>query len=514
LGKKTAVIIGAGPAGLTAAFELLKRTDYIPVVLESTDRIGGISCTVNYRGNRIDIGGHRFYSRSDRVNQWWLSLFPLQGAPSCDDRLTGRNPVTPGGPDPQTSELVMLRRSRLSRIFFEKNFFDYPLSLSPDTILRLGLLRTFRIGASYLKARALPVVPERSLEDFFINRFGRELYSTFFRDYTEKVWGISCTGISPEWGAQRVRGLSIQSAIRHAARQLLGRNNKPVETTLINEFMYPKRGPGQLWEEVARQVVGMGGEVRTGCTVDNFTFENGKLHEVVCSSKGEPFRIASDLVISSMPVKDLVGSLGSCVPAEISTIAQGLVYRDFIMLGLLVKEMNTGVPSPAFSNIRIVPDNWIYIQEPKVTMGRLQVYNNWSPYMVADSSSVWLGLEYFCNENDALWTRRDADVAELAIGELALMGLIDPAAVRDWTVVRMPKAYPAYFGTYQRFGEVRAWLDTIPNLYCIGRNGMHKYNNMDHSMLTAMTVVDQIASGTGGRDAVWAVNTEETYGEH
>lgn len=495
--KKTALIIGAGPAGLTAAYELLTRTDYRPIVLEKSTHMGGIARTVNYKGNRIDIGGHRFFSKSERVMEWWLKMLPLEGPEA----------------DPDQTDAVMLVRRRRSRIYFLRRFFEYPIRLSWDTIRKLGLLRTARIGFSYARAALFPIRPERSLEDFFINRFGRELYNTFFRDYTAKVWGVPCHRISAEWGAQRVKGLSILEALRHLARQAVSRKEdlaqKEIETSLISRFLYPKYGPGQMWEEVARRVRELGGEVLTGWEARRLHADGKRVTALsgVNAETGELKRFEGDLFFSSMAVRDLVRGLEADVPEEVRRISEGLVYRDFITVGLLLRKLK------ARENGKPIPDNWIYIQEPEVEVGRLQIFNNWSPYLVADRSKTWIGLEYFCFQGDRLWNLPDPELVQLGIRELERIGLIDPADVEDSTVIRMEKTYPAYFGSYSQFDRLREYLDRFENLYLVGRNGMHRYNNQDHSMLAAMVAVDNIVAGVNSKANLWAVNTEDEYHE-
>jgi protoporphyrinogen oxidase len=520
--RKTVLIIGAGPAGLTAAYELLKGTDFRPVVLEASDQIGGISRTVVYRGNRIDIGGHRFFSKSDRVMRWWLDMMPLQGAPARDDLALAR-PVPlstdPGAPDPEQADLVMLNRGRLSRIYYLRRFFDYPVTLNGETIRNLGLLRMARIGLSYFRAWLFPIRQERSLEDFMINRFGRELYGTFFKDYTQKVWGVPPAQIKPEWGAQRIKGLSVVRVLVHAIRKLFRRGDasigqKGTETSLIERFLYPKFGPGQLWEEVARRVVDMGGEIRMGQAVVGMTGGAGRIEsvEVVDRETGTRSTMKADHYISSMPVKDLVRGL-SDAPPDVREVAEGLVYRDFMMVGLLLKRLTIRNTSGISTVGDIVPDNWIYVQERDVKVGRLQIYNNWSPYMVGDPTRVWVGMEYFCDEGDELWSLEDGAMTTFAAEELERLGVAAPQDILDSVVVRMPKTYPAYFGSYDRFEVVRRHVDAYQNLFLVGRNGMHKYNNMDHSMLTAMAAVANIAQGVVTKDALWAVNTEDDYHE-
>jgi protoporphyrinogen oxidase len=519
--RKRAVIIGAGPAGLTAAYELLTRTDVIPLVLEKSGYLGGISRTVNYKGNRIDIGGHRFFSKSDRVMNWWLNILPMQAIAGGSAQITYQRQTTsvPAGSravDPEQEDNVMLVRHRKSRIYFMRQFFEYPITLSGDTLRKLGLLKTIKIGLSYLRSLLFPIRNETNLEQFFINRFGRELYLTFFKSYTEKVWGIDCKEISAEWGAQRIKGLSILKTITHILKKLVPQKKndiaqKDVETSLIEQFLYPKFGPGQMWEEVAAKVRTLGGEIRMNVSVDQMEHSgDGDIAAAVVqdSRTGERTRITGDYFFSTMPVKELVASMDPPAPREIKEISDGLMYRDFITVGVLCDKVKL-----LESSGELVKDNWIYIQEPDVLVGRLQVFNNWSPAMVAEPGKVWIGLEYFCNEGDTLWRRTDAEMIELAKTELESMNMLDRANVLDATVIRMPKTYPAYFGSYARFPEVIAWANKFNNLFLVGRNGMHKYNNQDHSMLTAMTAVDNIIGNVRGRDNLWALNTEQDYHE-
>jgi protoporphyrinogen oxidase len=517
-----AIIIGAGPAGLTAAYEMLHQTDIQPVIFEMTDAIGGISKTVNYKGNRIDIGGHRFFSKSDKVMDWWRHILPLQGAPTREDRLLGRDvPLSqiPGAPDPEQTDRVMLNRTRLSRVLFERLFYDYPISLSVRTVSNLGLMRTAKIGASYLKAQAAPIRTERSLEDFLINRFGKELYLTFFRDFTEKVWGVPPTKINPEWGSQRVKGLSIKKAMLDAFKSLFAKSSsidqKNVETSLIKRFMYPKLGPGQMWEEVAGIVTEKQGQIHHRQNVVGLRAEKNRIVEVSVQDTETGHRTThpADYVFSTMPVRELVQALEPSVPPEVRRLADGLIYRDFITVGLLAKRLKIPNSTKIKTRNNLIPDNWIYVQESDVKVGRLQIFNNWSPYMVKDEDTVWMGLEYFCNQTDPFWTIPDADLRALAVAELDKMGLIDPPDVLDSVVIRVPYTYPAYFGTYDRFDEIRGFLDTFENLFLVGRNGMHRYNNQDHSMLTAMTAVENIIQGRTDKANIWAVNTEQDYHE-
>ncbi len=520
--KKRAVIIGAGPAGLTAAYELLKRSDIVPVVLEKSTYMGGISRTVNYKGNRIDIGGHRFFSKSDRVMNWWMNMLPLESRDGGQEFITYHNmtrslDAPAQGADPAKSDAVMLVRNRRSRIYYLRRFFDYPITLSKDTIVKLGLARTAGIGISYCKSAMFPIKNEETLEQFFINRFGDRLYRTFFKSYTEKVWGVPCDQISAEWGAQRIKGLSIWGTVMHMLKKATSNGSngdlrqKNTETSLIEKFLYPKHGPGQMWEEVARQVREMGGEIHTECRVNRILTEGKRVVALEAECGGQLQRFEGDYFFSTAPIQELVRSLDVPPPANVREVADGLVYRDFITVGLLVSSLRIKEDS-ADAN-RLIRDNWIYIQEPDVLLGRLQIFNNWSPYMVSDPNKIWLGLEYFCNDGDELARRTDAEMIALGKEELSRIGIIEAGAVEDATVLRMEKTYPAYFGSYDRFGEVRSYLDDFSNLFLVGRNGMHRYNNQDHSMLTAMMAVDNILAGRTDKSNLWDVNTEMEYHE-
>lgn len=515
---KTAVIAGAGPAGLTAALELLKTGSVTPLLFEADSQVGGISKTVNYRGNRMDLGGHRFFSKSDWVMNWWQEILPVEAGPSMDapvpTHISYQNQSRPlvqtARPEATDSDAVMLLRHRLSRIFYRRRFFDYPLKLNAATIANMGLLETARVGMSYGHSQIFPRMPELTLEDFFVNRFGDRLYRTFFKDYTEKVWGVACREISAEWGSQRIKGLSVTKALAHAILAPLRSGNdtaqKNTETSLIERFLYPKFGPGQMWEEVAKRIASRGGSVQLNHRVVGVERDGTSIRAVVVRDKtGSSSRIPCDFFVSTMPVQELAAMLHPNDETLIR-VAANLPYRDFMTVGLLMKNMRgagNGMP----------PDNWIYIQEPDVRIGRLQVFNNWSPALVARPETIWLGLEYFCREGDDLWTQPDAQFVDFAASELVKIGLIDLAAVLDGTVVRVPKAYPAYFGEYKEFGQLRKFLDQFLNLYPIGRNGMHRYNNQDHSMLAAKAAVDAMLNGGQGKADIWNINADDAYHE-
>jgi protoporphyrinogen oxidase len=520
--QKTAVIIGAGPAGLTASLEFVRQSQVKPVIFEASHEIGGISRTIRYKGNRMDIGGHRFFSKSDRVMNWWREVMPIvsdgDGSKEHSIRYQNRELTVTADQSAATaadSDLVMLVRPRKSRIYFLRSFFNYPLSLDGATLRQLGLMRTAKIGVGYMRARFFPRKPEGTLEDFLINRFGVELYLTFFKSYTEKVWGVPCNEISAEWGAQRIKGLSLRTAVMHFLKKTFGKKQsgdlaqKGTETSLIEKFLYPKFGPGQLWEHVADMIVAGGGELKMGWRVTRLLTEGKRIKAIeAVNESGEKTTIASDYVFSTMPVRELIQSLDCEVPANVKEVSNGLMYRDFVTVGLLVDKLLVTEPDGS-----ALKDTWIYIQEPDVLLGRLQIFNNWSPYMVADPTKVWIGLEYFCYDTDPIWNMSNDDIAVFAINEVEKIGILKASDVQDAHVVRVPKTYPAYFGTYNRFDEIIDYMNTFENLYLVGRNGMHKYNNQDHSMLTAMTAVDNILAGVSDKSGLWQINTEQDYHE-
>lgn len=511
---KRAVIIGAGPAGLTAALELLDGSgEYDVTVLEESQVIGGISQTVRYQGNRMDIGGHRFFSKSDEIMQKWSELMPLQGAPSFDDRTLGRDkPLAAGGPDPEQEDRVMLVRDRVSRIYYRSRFFDYPISMKAETIKNMGFLTTMKAGFSYLKA-AMFKKPEDSLENFYINRFGKVLYSMFFEGYTEKLWGRHPREISADWGAQRVKGLSILAMLKNMLSPK--KNSREVETSLIEQFWYPKYGPGQLWETVAAEVEKRGGRVLLGHGVKSILCSGGRVTGVVCQTGEGDKTVEGDLFFSSMPVKDLVLGMTGDVPGErIRSIAAGLPYRDFVTVGLLLKRLDLKNETAVKTLGNIVPDCWIYVQETSVKLGRIQIFNNWSPYLVQDPAhTVWVGLEYFCDEGDDFWSMSEEECVAFAAGELEKMGVIHKEDILDAHREKVKKAYPAYFDTYAQMDELIDFLNGYDNLYCIGRNGQHRYNNMDHSMLTAIRAVEAAKAGGADKSQIWNVNAEQEYHE-
>ena len=515
------VIIGAGPAGLSCAYRILQRGGgkYKVTILEATGEIGGISRTVRYNGNRMDIGGHRFFTKDKEVKDWWEELLPLQGAPAKDDRIRGRlEHMVPNGPDPEKEDEVMLVRQRLSRIFYKKHFFDYPVTLNASTLRNLGFVTCVKAGFSYLKS-CIFKRKEENLENFYINRFGQTLYRIFFESYTEKVWGVHPSLMSAEWGGQRVKGLSVLAVLKDAICRATGKEQRKKETSLIEEFWYPKFGPGQMYEKAAREIINRGGELHLWRSVSGIrATADGKYHVHVSDEKGmERMVLQADYVVSTMPLRNLCGIYRG-MPEEYRRIGLGLKYRDFVTLGLLVNRLalanTTGIPTQTGQ----VPDCWIYVQDRDVKLGRIQIFNNWSPYLVKDPEhTVWIGLEYFCNEGDRFWDMDPEELKEYAATELACMGVIDSKTrILDYHKDYARKAYPCYFGTYKDLDKLKAYLDTQKGLICAGRNGQHRYNNMDHSIKTGMLAADYILDGKKDPDKkrkVWEVNTEDEYHE-
>ena len=512
---KKALIIGAGPAGLTAAYELLtKSKEYEVVVFEGSDVFGGISKTVNYKGNRMDMGGHRFFSKAPEVNEWWDKMMPMQGALSKDDIMLSRQiPLSAEGPDPEKEDVVMLTRHRVSRIFFDGKFYDYPISLKPATFKNMGFANTMKCGFSYLGAM-FHKLPEDNLENFYINSFGRKLYSMFFEYYTENLWGRHPSEIDASWGAQRTKGLSIGGILKDVFGKVFHVKNRKVNTSLIEQFKYPKLGPGELWEVTAGKVEQLGGTIIKEAEVTKLHKEGNRITSLTYVKDGKECSMDGDVFISSMPLKDLVGGMND-VPDEPSKIAAGLPYRDYMTLGVLVKKLNLENKTDMKTVGNIVPDCWVYVQDRSVKMGRFQIYNNWSPYMVKDlENTVWVGLEYFCNEGDDFWNMTEEQFAKLGTEEMVRIGLISSLDdVLDSHMEKVKKAYPAYFDTYDQIDTLVDYLNTIDNLYCVGRNGQHRYNNLDHSMMTSFEAVKCIITGNTDKTKIWNVNTEKEYHE-
>jgi protoporphyrinogen oxidase len=517
--KPVAIIFGAGPAGLTAAYELLIKTNIKPVIIEADKQVGGLSKTINYKNNLIDIGGHRFFSKSEKIIEWWLQFLPLDATKinisyqnkSAAIKIPKQNSF-------EGDSGKMMVRPRKSRIYYKNIFFDYPLRLNYKTLRNLGIIKTFKIAVSYFKAKLFPQRPELNLAQFFANRFGKELYETFFKGYTEKVWGVPCTSIPADWGHQRIKDLNIGKAIVHALSSFF-LNNKSLtqrgtSTSLIEQFLYPQKGPGQMWETVANKIIELGGEIILSAKVESIIAES---HEKISAvhyreiSTGLVSTLRGDYFFSSMPVKELIAGMQQTdVPLAIKNLANGLEYRDFIVVGLLLKK-NNGTNNNKKNDQ--LTDNWIYLQDNDVMAGRVQFFNNWSPFMVNDPDTIWMGVEYFCNETDELWNKKDEDIKQTAIVEMQSVGLINADDIIDGTVIKVLKAYPSYTGSYKNFKTLQKYLDNFENLFPIGRNGMHRYNNSDHSMMTAIVAVNNIAEDKKDKSNIWAVNMDLEYNE-
>ena len=462
------IIFGAGPAGLTAAYELVK-TGVRCTVVEAKDVVGGLARTVHYKGYRFDIGGHRFFTKVAAVEQLWREILG-------DDLLT---------------------RPRLSRIYYKGAFFSYPLK-PMNALLGLGVWETLRCVGSYGWARLFPQHPEDSFAAWVSNRFGRRLYKIFFKTYTEKVWGIPCTEIQAEWAAQRIKGLSLVTAVKNAifgGTTRAGGSKKDVVKTLIDQFLYPRHGPGMMWERAREVIESFGSRVILNAAVRRVHWEPGRVTTVEAGSK----TLTGDHFVSSVAVLDLVESLSPAPPENVRAAAARLQYRDFLTVALMFRRRD------------LFPDNWIYIHDAAVKLGRVQNFKNWSPEMVPDPETTCLGLEYFCSRGDELWDRPDEELIQLGAREIESLGFVDASEVTDGHVVRMEKAYPVYDRHYaDALAEIREFLDSFENLQLVGRNGMHRYNNQDHSMLTAMLAARNIQ---GANFDLWDVNVEQEYHE-
>ena len=460
------LVIGAGPAGLTAAWELARNDRRVHVLESDPTYVGGIARTVEYKGNRFDMGGHRFYSKSDHVNALWKEMLP-EG---------------------------FIQVPRLSRIYYDKKFFPYPIE-ARETLRQLGIFRSMSIGLSYLYARLFPRKPEASFEDWITNRFGSELYHTFFKTYTEKVWGIPCDKINKDWAAQRIRGLSLLGALKNALFPPKG--NSDIKT-LIKTFTYPRLGPGQLWESVRDQVLAKGNTLELNKTVVKLNHADGWMTSVE-TQDGSVYE--ADHFYVTMTLRDLIAGLNPAPPAEVRHAAKSLLYRDFLTVALVVNREN------------LFPDNWIYIHDPGVHVGRIQNYKNWSKAMMANQAQTCLGMEYFCNRGDDVWETRDEELIRLAGREVEAIGLAKASDCVDGCVVRIPNAYPVYDGDYKRHREtIRDWLNGhFKNVYPAGRGGLHNYNSQDHAMMAAVLAVRSMEEGQ--RHDVWSINTDEEYAE-
>ena len=507
---KNVVIIGAGPAGLSCAYEILKNNKNIKVtIFEEEEMVGGISKTVNYKGNRIDIGGHRFFTKNEEVKKLWLELLPLQNKPAYDDKILNIEKKFPKkGKNPEKDDSVMLIRNRVSRIYYNHKFFDYPVNFNFKTIKNMGFATTCSCGVSYLKS-TIHKLDEFNLENFYINRFGKKLYSMFFEGYTTKVWGKTPCEIDSSWGSQRVKGISISKVMVDYFKRIFHFENNNKETSLIESFYYPKYGPGQLYETLADEVKKLGGKIIKNAKVVKVKKNNEKITSIIYLKDNRYINYRGDILVSSMPLKDLILSMND-VPKKITKISSNLPYRDFVTVGLLVPSFKVEDSNTIHGSVN---DNWIYVQDKNVKLGRIQIFNNWSPYMVKDQvNNIWMGLEYFCQENDEFWTMRDKDIVNMAKEELKSMQFYE-GKILDSIVIRVKKAYPAYFDSYKNIDEVRKYINNIDNLYCIGRNGTHSYNNMDHSIYSGLLCGRMINKEEHDLDKLWNINVDKSYHE-
>ncbi len=519
--KKEIVIIGAGPAGLTTAYYLLKNSnEYSVTILERDNIIGGISKTIEFDGYRIDTGIHRFFTKNDEIEKIWEECLPIQGKPAYDDILLQREKeFRKGGPNPEKQDKTMLIKDRITRIYYGRKFYDYPVTLNMTTIKNMGFLTMTKAGFSYLKS-CIHKLPETSLENFYINRFGKVLYQMFFESYTEKVWGINPSKISADWGAQRVKGLSIAAVIKDMIKKIIGKkNDKTAETSLIERFIYPKLGAGQVYEEMANKIRQMGGKIILNADVKEILFKNKKVESITYYQNNKKHQLNVDILVSSMPLKELFTSIhGMTIPKDIYEIATNLPYRSFMSVGLVVDKLYLENTTKVKTLNEIIPDSWIYVQEPDVKMGRLQVFNNWSPYLFRHkeeiNNKVLFTLEYFCDEFDDYWNMSDEEFIDFAIEEaLKLKMISSKKAVEKSVRIKVPKAYPAYFGTYSQIDKVINYVNGFDNVYCVGRNGQHRYNNMDHSMLTGIETAKHILDNHIDKKEIWNVNVEKEYHE-
>ena len=521
--KKNIVIIGAGPAGLTAGYEILKQDknkEYNITILEAGDTVGGISKTVSL-GDKylVDTGIHRFFSKSEKVNEIWQELLPIQSKPAYDDIILNTKKKFPKeGSDPEKEDNSMLIKNRVTRIYYNNKFFDYPVTLSLDTIRKLGFIKIVKVGFTYIKA-CIFKKKETSLENFYINRFGSELYKTFFKNYTTKVWGISPAEISSDWGAQRVKGISIIEIFKDIFRKKCkSKNNKNTEVSLIESFLYPKLGAGQIWQVMADKIEEMGGKIILNSKVTKIYKEQNQIKRINYVEKNEIKQLEADILISSMPIKNLFESIGKeNIDSKVYESAVNLPYRDFIVVYLLVDKLKLKNETNIKTMGNIIPDDWIYIQDDSVKLGRMQIFNNWSPYLFKSkeemSKKALISLEYFASVGDELWEKTEKEMCKFGAKEALKIGIIENDNVELSKSIKIEKAYPSYFGTYKNMEQIKNYLNTIDNLYCIGRNGQHRYNNMDHSMLTGIETANNIINKNSSKENVWNVNTEKEYHE-
>ena len=504
--KRTVILIGGGAACLSAAYTLcLNDTNIKPIIVEALDCVGGLARTNETNGIKFDIGPHRFFSKDEKVMNFWGDFFPYQGKPAKDDILLGRWISKPRGKAiPEKEDNVLLQRRRFSRIYYENKFYDYPVKMNIKTILNMGILRTLICGLSYIMSCFIKR-KEKNLEDFMINRFGKVLYQTFFEFYTQKVWGRHPKNISKEWGEQRIKGLSL-------LKTLLNKFSIKKETSLIEQYYYPKYGSGQFWNEMAEFIKSKGGEVHLNAKVVGIKTDNNRIISLTVQENGNIYDYYGDEIISSMPIKDLICGMNNC-PDRVKTIADGLPYRDYQLVSFKVKNFNLKNNTDWKTINDICPDSWIYIQDRIVNMGRIYIPKNFSPYLSEDINDTLICLEYFCDKGDELWEMSDNEIFEYGTNELIKIKALNSKDDIEFSHrIKVEKAYPAYFDTYKDFDIIKEFLNSIENLYCIGRNGQHKYNNMDHSTLSGIRCAEVLLNGEDKR-VLWDINTEQSYQE-
>ena len=498
---KKVLIIGAGPAGITAGYELMKRTgQYDVTILEEASQVGGISKTVRHKGFRMDLGGHCFRTQNEVISDWWKDILPQQGAPALDEVKCQRMAtLQEGGPDPEQEDDVLLVRNRVAHVLYQDKFFDYPIRMNVNTLRNMGIGSSIKAGIDFV-GNSVSRKREVNLEHYYLNRFGKQLYKVFFEDYIEKLWGKHPSQIDTHVGIQYIKGQSVATVIRE--------NDKNIDDPA---FYYPKLGAGQMWECAARKFEEMGGVIHTNCTVLKLNRENSKVKSLTCVMDGEPIEVETDIVISTMPIKDLINSMAD-VPANIIDIASHLCYRDMVMVSLLVPKLNINVDAASKTLGNIIPDTWIYIQDKRRKLARVQVYNNWSPYLVEDpENTVWIGCEFYCEEGDDDWNRSEEEWVRFAKQEMSFLHLISSSTpVFESHRECVKKAYPSYFGSYDRFDDVVKYLDNVRNLYCIGRNGQHKCHDMSYAMMTAFAAVKNIVYNVDSRANIWDVKQSST----
>lgn len=482
--NKTVLILGAGPAGLTTAYEILRTTNEFDVVIvDKNESVGGLCRTFCHNKNYIDAGGHRYFTKFEKVKRWWLDFLPLENK--------------------QTSENVMLVRPRLSRIYYLRKFFDYPVALNFNTIKGLGFWKITKIACSYFRAKINPIKNEKTAEDFLINTFGKVLYKTFFKNYTEKLWGISCTQISAEWGRERIRGIYFWETLFSLFKGMFVKKTQTIDT-----FLYPKYGVGQMWEKVAEEITKRGGKIYLNSEVVDLKQKNNRIVKVKVKKDEKIMDFTPDYVVSSLAIKDLFEMLND-VPKNTKKVASELPYRNFRTASVLLERLKVKSNKSLPTKNNLLPDTWVYIQEADVKMGRMQIYNNWSPYMLKDQDKAWIAFEYFTSDTDEIWTMSDNDFESFAIAEGEKIGIIEKKDVLDVTSVKLEKAYPAYFGGYKYFNKLKNYTDNIHNLYLVGRAGMHKYINIDHAVLSGMEAAKNISQHMKNKENIWNIDTSK-----